>query len=262
MCLACAFAPAERAGWTKTARRYVKAAPAPGLVKGWELPAVTNELIGVLVEQARPVRPDGHGPAWAFLAGRREGITSWVGEGFSIVKVHELPTRSATSVPYRTVHQFAASKCGFTGRRRTATVRVIDGDPCGVPDRLRPNGLLTDPDTGRRRKVHAQILTAVVSRHMYAHMSFGQRLEDVIAGCEAALDSSVACSRSRWTQTRRPAVRPASPCRSDHARFTDAGHSPLILGPVGVVKFRRRPGVGVGPDISLTCQAASLKISR
>ena len=53
-------------------------------------------------------------------------------------------------------------------------------------------GYLAEPDPpgeaspGRRRKVHALIFTAVVSRYMYVHLSHGQTLSDVIAGCEAA----------------------------------------------------------------------------
>jgi hypothetical protein len=47
-------------------------------------------------------------------------------------------------------------------------------------------GFITDAETGRRRKVHALILTAVYSRHMYVHLSYGQTLADVITGCEAA----------------------------------------------------------------------------
>lgn len=179
---------AERAGVDrKTARRYVEAAQGAGLARDSPLSAVTDELIGVVVDAVRPVRPDGHGHAWAALARRREEIAGWVGEGLSIVKVHELLTRSGTSVPYRTVHRFAAAECGFSGRRRAVTVRVADGDPgveCQVD--FARMGLLTDPDTGRRRMVHALIFTAVVSRHMYVHLSHGQRLEDVIAGCEAA----------------------------------------------------------------------------
>ena len=179
---------AERAGVDrKTARRYVQAAQAAGLARDAALSAVTDELIGAVVEQVRPVRPDGHGHAWAALAGRREEIAGWVAEGLSMVKVHELLTRSGTSVPYRTVHRFASAECGFTGRRRAMTVRVVDGDPgleCQID--FAQLGLLTDPESGRRRKVHALIFTAVVSRHMYVHLSHGQRLEDVIAGCEAA----------------------------------------------------------------------------
>ncbi|WP_143447810.1 hypothetical protein [Kineosporia sp. R_H_3] len=55
---------AERAGVDrKTARRHVEAAQGAGLVKGAPLTAVTDELIGAVVKQVRPVRPDGHGPA-------------------------------------------------------------------------------------------------------------------------------------------------------------------------------------------------------
>lgn len=47
-------------------------------------------------------------------------------------------------------------------------------------------GYLLDPETGRRRKVHALIFTAVVSRHMFVWLTYSQTLTAVIAGCEAA----------------------------------------------------------------------------
>ncbi len=46
--------------------------------------------------------------------------------------------------------------------------------------------MMHDPETGRRRAVHALIFTAVYSRHMFVWLSFTQTLADVIAGCEAA----------------------------------------------------------------------------
>jgi predicted DNA-binding transcriptional regulator YafY len=55
---------AERAGVDrKTARRYVEAAQAAGLAREAGLDAVTDELIGVVVEAVRPARPGGHGAA-------------------------------------------------------------------------------------------------------------------------------------------------------------------------------------------------------
>ena len=90
-------------------------------------------------------------------------------------------------VPYRTLHRFAAERCGFGGRQ--PTVRVADGEPgveCQIDfGRL---GLMHDPGTGRRRAVHALIFTAVYSRHMFVWLSFNQTLAAVIAGCEAAWD--------------------------------------------------------------------------
>ena len=103
----------------------------------------------------------------------------------TIVKIEELLARQGVRVPYRTLHRFAVERCGFrakadhgAGRRRRARG--------GVPDRLRPDGLLLDPETGKRRRVHALIFTAVVSRHMFVWLTYSQTLAAVIAGCEAA----------------------------------------------------------------------------
>jgi hypothetical protein len=69
---------------------------------------------------------------------------------------------------------------------KETTVPVVDGE-AGVECQLDfgQMGFLADPD-GRRRKVHALIFTAVVSRHMFVWLSFSQTLAAVIAGCEAA----------------------------------------------------------------------------
>lgn len=50
----------------------------------------------------------------------------------------------------------------------TSTVRVVDGDP-GAECQLDFGylGLITDEDTGARRKVFALVITAVYSRHMF-----------------------------------------------------------------------------------------------
>jgi DNA-binding Lrp family transcriptional regulator len=97
---------AERAGVDrKTARRYVEAAQAAGLVRGAGVvvdDAVTDELIGLVVEAVRPVRPNGHGEAWETLLGHEEQIRAWVSGGerdgvkrdpLSIVKIEELLAR-------------------------------------------------------------------------------------------------------------------------------------------------------------------------
>ncbi|HET7388355.1 MAG TPA: hypothetical protein VFJ19_17005 [Nocardioidaceae bacterium] len=182
---------AERAGVDrKTARRYVEAAEAAGLSREAGGEAVTDELIGAVLEAVRPVRPNGHGAAWELLAEREEQITGWVKgtgdtEPLSIVKIEELLARQGCRVPYRTLHRFAAERCGF-GAKKT-TVRINDGEP-GVELQVDfgQMGYLVDPETGRRRKVHALIFTAVVSRHMFVWLTYSQTLTAVIAGCEAA----------------------------------------------------------------------------
>lgn len=88
-------------------------------------------------------------------------------------------------VPYRTLHRFAVERCGFG--RRQPTLRVADGEP-GVECQLDFGrlGLTEDRSTGRRRTLHALILTAVVSRHMFVWLTFAQTLAALIAGCERA----------------------------------------------------------------------------
>jgi transposase len=182
---------AERAGVDrKTARRYVVAAQAAGLARDGGGGAVTDELVGAVVEAVRPARPNGHGASWEVLLAREEQIRGWVtgGDGeppLSIVKVEELLSRRGVQVPYRTLHRFAVERCGF-GVRSTR-VRVADGEP-GVECQLdfAQLGLLADAETGRRRRVHALIFTAVVSRHMFVWLTYSQTLTAVIAGCEAA----------------------------------------------------------------------------
>jgi len=182
---------AERAGVDrKTARRYVEAAQAAGLSREAGFEAVTDGLVGVVVEAVRPARPNGHGASWELLLAHEEQITAWVkgGQGqdpLSIVKIEELLARQGVKVPYRTLHRFAAERCGFGAK--TTTVRVADGEP-GVECQVDFGhlGYLVDPETGRRRKVHALIFTAVVSRHMFVWLTYSQTLAAVIAGCEAA----------------------------------------------------------------------------
>lgn len=182
---------AERAGVDrKTARRYVEAARAAGLTREAGIEAVTDELVGAVVESVRPARPSGHGASWELLLDREEQIRAWVAGGqgqdpLSIVKIEELLARQGCVVPYRTLHRFAVERCGF--RVRKTTLRVADGEP-GVECQLDfgQMGYLVDPDTGRRRKVHALIFTAVVSRHMFVWLTYSQTLVAMIAGCEAA----------------------------------------------------------------------------
>jgi transposase len=175
---------AERAGVDrKTARRYVQAAEAAGVVRGGGWAQVTDEVVGAVVAAVRPARPEGHGEAWRLLEAQRQQVTEWVGQGLTVVKIGTLLERRGVVVPYRTLHRFCVACCGFG--RGGQTVRVADGEPgaeCQVD--FGKMGMLYD--AGRRRTVHALIFTAVYSRHMFVWLSFAQTLEAVIAGCEAA----------------------------------------------------------------------------
>ena len=178
---------AARAGVDrKTARRYVEAAVAAGLARDGGTGQLTDELVGLVAEAVRPVRPGGHGQPWERLEACRAEIESWVKQGLTVVKIGVLLERQGIAVPYRTLHRFCAERCGY-GRTAATTVRVADGEP-GAECQLDFGylGLLADPVTGRQRKVHALIFTACYSRHVFVWLSFTQTLAAVIAGCEAA----------------------------------------------------------------------------
>src|SRR3984885_2966060 len=178
---------AEQAGVDrKTARRYVEAAVAAGLARDGGLAQLSDELVGQVAEAVRPARPGGHGHAWDQLESCHAEVEAQVKAGLSVVKIGVLLERRGVVVPYRTLHRFCAERCGFG--KTAATVRVADGEPgaeCQID--FGYLGMLADPVTGRRRKVHALIFTACYSRHMFVWLSFTQTLAAFVAGCEAGV---------------------------------------------------------------------------
>jgi hypothetical protein len=114
----------------KTVRRYVEAAEDSGLRAEDGPEQLSDELVGLVCQAVRPVRPTGHGSAWASLEPHEELIRNWLDpdkEDLRLTKVHDLLTRRGVVVPYRTLHRFAVERCGFGTRRET--VRVDDGEP-------------------------------------------------------------------------------------------------------------------------------------
>jgi len=177
---------AEQAGVDrKTARRYVAAAEQAGLARDGGPGQLTDELVGQVAEAVRPVRPAGHGRPWEQLEACQVEIAGLVKAGLSVVKIGVLLERQGITVPYRTLHRFCVERCGFG--KTAVTVRVADGEP-GMECQIDFGylGLLADPVSGRQRKVHALIFTAVYSRHMFVWLSFTQTLAALVAGCEAA----------------------------------------------------------------------------
>jgi transposase len=163
----------------------VEAAVAVGLSREGSPDQLTDEAVGLVCELVRPARKDGRGQAWMALEEHVELISGWVKAEVPLTKVVVLLGRRGVQVPYRTLNRFAVERCEYGSRR--PTVRVADGDPgveCQVD--FGRMGLIPDSDMGRRRVCQALIFTACYSRHSFVWLSFGQRLADVIAGCEAA----------------------------------------------------------------------------
>jgi transposase len=169
----------------KTVRRYVDAAVALGLDRSGGEDQLTDELIGGICEAVRPARPNGHGAAWELLSSHEDAIKAWVDDDHTVAKIGDFLVRRGVGVPERTLQRFCVERCG-SGKPAT-TVRVADGDPgTELQTDFGRMGIMFDPHTERRRVVHALILVAVWSRHMFVWLTFGQTTSDVIAGLDAA----------------------------------------------------------------------------
>jgi hypothetical protein len=149
----------------KTARRYIEAAVAAGLVRdGGDNGQLTDELLGAVVAVVRPARAGGHGRAWEALLAEEARIRAWIErDGLQLTNIHGKLARLRVVVPYRTLHRFAVARCGF-GRRRP-TVRVADGEP-GVECQLDFGrlGLVPDPAASRPRTRRRASLSSVPRR--------------------------------------------------------------------------------------------------
>jgi hypothetical protein len=83
----------------------VEAAEAAGVVRDGGVGQLSDAVIGQVVVEVRPVRPAGHGSAWALLRAEQKRITAWVGEDLTVVKIGDLLARRGVVVPYRTLHR-------------------------------------------------------------------------------------------------------------------------------------------------------------
>jgi hypothetical protein len=195
---------------------------------------------------ARHARP-GTGSRGSCWSSGKPTLRSGLKDDLTLVKAGELLERSGTVVPYRTLARFAAQECGYSPGGRKVTVPADDGEP---GRELQVDfgylGMIADGDW--RRRMHALVFTAVFSRYCYVYLTFRQTTEAVIAGCEAAWESTGACSlslsrttSSRWFRrpagwsrggtgsgwsTRRPAGSPRT--RRGSARRPDLLRHPLI----------------------------------
>jgi hypothetical protein len=173
-----------------TIRRYVRIARELGWTPGAIEP--TEELAAEVGRRLSPAKDRGPGEAEALLMPHREQITMWLKpgprekRGLRLSKVHLLLGRQGIHVPYSSLHRFAIKHCGFSERRRV-TVRMAECEAGELAEtdfgRL---GLVWDPERGQRRVAWALLVVLVYSRHQYVHVTFSQRLRDVINGLENA----------------------------------------------------------------------------
>ncbi|GAB5014927.1 MULTISPECIES: IS21 family transposase [Mycobacterium] len=169
----------------KTVRRYVDRARAGGLDRDGDASQLTDELLGAVIAEVRPSRPNGKSQAWETIDAEAEQIKAWLKQDLTLTKVHTLLGRRGVVVSYRTLHRYATTELGFG--QRQATVPVADCEPgAELQVDFGRLGMLSDVEDGRRRVVQGLIFTAVYSRHMFVYPTYRQTLAEVIAGFEAA----------------------------------------------------------------------------
>ena len=109
----------------KTARNYVDAALAAGLVRDGGEEQLTDELVGQVVAAVRPARPQGHGAGWEVLEGQHAQIVEWVGKDLTVVKIGDLLARRACWC--------RTGRCTGTAWSAPTTVAAAPGRRCGWP---------------------------------------------------------------------------------------------------------------------------------
>lgn len=159
----------------KTVRRYVQEAGELGVDCGGGEGPLSDEVLSALLERVRPHRHSDHGESWRTLEGQRKQIRAWLeDQGLTLVKVHTALARQGVGGP-------PADPRAFLRRTMRAGSRPKEDRP----RRRRCMGLMYDPDTDRRRVVHAVIFTPCLSRYSFVWLTFTLTLADILAGFEA-----------------------------------------------------------------------------
>lgn len=106
-------------------------------------------------------------------------------DNLTLTKAHIKLQRMGVSVTYSTLYRYARAAFGFGGP--TVTLRMAETLPGEVAQvDFGELGLVYDPETGRRRKLQALVVTLVFSRHQYVYLTHRQDLDALITGIEEA----------------------------------------------------------------------------
>jgi hypothetical protein len=156
----------------KTARRYVDAAVAAGLVRDGGEGQLSDELLGAVVAAVRPARRAGHGQAWEALLVEEARIRDWIErDQLVLTNIHGKLTRSGVVVPYRTLHRFATERCRRTRRTRPGPSLRRHLAPCpvhhpGAAGAQRPTAAPTTTRTVARAEAFTAALTSIAALPM------------------------------------------------------------------------------------------------
>jgi transposase len=184
----------------KTVRRYVRLAQRLGWQPGTSQPPDEQLAARVVARLGTGSQDRCESATDARLLPCLDQLREWLAvdqpteRGLTLTKVHNLLERQGIDVSYISLYRFAHKHLDF-GRSRT-TVRVADCEPGELAEvDFGKLGLVSDPTTGKRRVLHALVVTLVFSRHQYVYVSHSQKLTDLIDGLEEAWAFFGGCSR-------------------------------------------------------------------
>ncbi len=167
-----------------TVGRYISAAEAMGIPR--DGPGPSEEQLSSLAAIGRSGPRQGEAPTVEKMAPWADQICQWITvDRLQLTRIQELLAERDCRVPYTSLHRFVDRR--QWRRRRTNTVRMGESAPGEVAEldfgRL---GYILDQETGKRQAVWALVVVLAYSRHSFLWPAYGQKLEDVIAGLEAA----------------------------------------------------------------------------
>ena len=151
-----------------------------------EGPAPTEEQLSKLAALSWTGSQKKATPAEEKLEPWADQIYQWVTvDRLQLTRIQELLDQRGCVVSYTSLRRFLQRR--NWRRRSLRTVRMENTPPGEVAEldfgRL---GYIQDQENGRRRAVWALLVVLTYSRHSFLWSTFGQKLEDVIVGLEAA----------------------------------------------------------------------------
>ena len=167
-----------------TVSKYVAAAREDGIARDGPMPTEEQLVRLVTLAQSGPRCPKA--PRQDELESWADQIYRWLtGDRLQMTRIHELLAARGCRVAYTSLQRFVAKR--YWRKSGRTTVRMADTPPGEVAEadfgRL---GMVTDPATGKRKAVWAMVIVLCHSRHCFVWPMLQHKLEDVIAGLEAA----------------------------------------------------------------------------
>ena len=165
----------------RTATRYIDAAEAVGLTREAEL---SDEVICAVANRVQERPTPEPSEMRLLLDQHRVRIERWLEQDLTLVRVQELLTRDAVTIPYTTLRRYAHDELGWKERGPTV---LIDDPPPGEEAQIDYGevGYVATTE-GRRRKLWVLIVTLPMSRYEFVWPTFHQTVEALCEGLDAA----------------------------------------------------------------------------